>query len=129
MNHPYWGLDFVFATMHKKDKILAPSFREQLKATLQAPKNLNTDQFGTFSGEITRPSNIKAVLREKALLGTKLTGLRQGLASEGTFGPHPWIPFVQSNRETLLFVDLDREIEIFVDHVSTKNQGDRKSVV
>jgi hypothetical protein len=38
---------------------------------------------------------------------------RSGMASEGSFGPHPLYPFLNFNEEWLLFIDLEKELEIY----------------
>jgi hypothetical protein len=105
--------------MHHKDRILQTLFTEQLGATLVAPSSLDTDRFGTFTGEVPRPSEIKEVLRSKATAGMEATGLSLGLASEGSFGPHPHMPFLQCDQETLAFLDRQRNIEVFAHIIST----------
>lgn len=43
---------------------------------------------------------------------------RQGLASEGSFGPHPASPFLNVNEEWLVYIDLDQNLEIYGHSVS-----------
>jgi len=62
---------------------------DAFSATIVVPQSMDTDQFETFSGEIERQSDLKKVLVEKAREGMRQTGLQFGLASEGSFGPHP----------------------------------------
>jgi hypothetical protein len=45
------------------------------------------------------------VARRKARLGMMAANLPLGLASEGSFGPHPALPFVSADFEVLVFVD------------------------
>lgn len=123
MNHIYWGAKIVFSTMHKKENILSSIFKQKLNIDFLVPPAINTDQFGTFTGEIKRESALKEVLRKKALLGLELCQQDVGLASEGSFGPHPWMPFVECNQESLLLLDKKRNIEIFVNHINTKNRA------
>ncbi len=122
--HPYFQTTVAFPTLHKKEQILQPLFELVFDAKLHVPNEINTDSFGTFTGEIKRESDVKNVLRKKAMAGIQKTGLRYGLASEGTFGPHPMTPFMNCNQESLLFVDTERKIEIFHNHISTKNQSE-----
>lgn len=110
--------------MHEKEKILKPLFFNEFSAEIIVPKNVDTDLLGTFSGEIKRERDLKAVLRKKALLGIEQTGLKFGIASEGSFGPHPWIPFIACNQESLIFIDQQRDIEIFSHFVSTDNRAE-----
>lgn len=122
--HPYREVQIALATMHEKEKILGPLFQEIFNAKILVPQDMNTDIFGTFSREVPRTKDIKGVLRKKADLGMKLSGLKYGISSEGSFGPHPWIPFVSCNQEFLIFKDLERDIEVFSTVISLSSRAD-----
>lgn len=124
----YDRVDIAFATQHHKDKIISALFKDNFNAQLIVPPNIDTDQFGTFTGEIQRPSDIKQVLRKKAELGLKATGLQLGLANEGSFGPHPNMPWLECNQETFIFVDARLEIEIFANVVSLENRAEYSAI-
>ncbi len=113
MKHIYFGEPIVFSTAHQKDKILEADFQNALQIKFVVPKGLDTDQFGTFTGEIERADDLKAVLKSKALLGTPTNGISLYLSSEGSFGPDPVNPFLFCNQENLLILDLKNNIEIF----------------
>ncbi len=127
-SHPYFGISIAFTTMHKKEYILSPLFEKKFAAKLVVPADINTDLLGTFTGEIKREHDIKAVLRKKAKLGINKTGLQFGIASEGSFGPHPRIPFIECNQETLIFVDTKKQIEIFSHYISMDNKAEYAEV-
>lgn len=110
---PYQGARIAFATMHQKERALAPLFKSYCKAELFVPAHLDTDAFGTFSGDIPRRGTMGEVALAKARLGMKQTGLPYGLASEGSFGPHPLFPIGKAGLELLAFVDDVRGITIF----------------
>ncbi len=74
--------------------------------------NLDTDQLGTFSGEIERHTPPRETAIQKARLGMKETGLLLGIASEGSIGPDPVVPFIHSNIEHLVLVDDENGIVI-----------------
>ncbi|RFA23239.1 hypothetical protein B7R25_02330 [Subtercola boreus] len=99
----------MFATMHGKENLAAPAFAEQLGAIVIAPDHLDTDQFGTFAGDIPRTLSPLAAATEKARLGMQLTGLPRGLASEGSFRSSL---IGVGTTEILLFVDTERGIEL-----------------
>ena len=42
----------------------------------------------------------------------KLLGLPFGVSSEGSYGPHPYIPFIPGGRELMVFIDDERGIEV-----------------
>jgi hypothetical protein len=93
----------AFATMHGKESLAQHAFVTALGAHVSAPPQLDTDLFGTFSGEIPRTSSPRVTALAKARQGMQLGHTNFGLASEGTFstgfGP------VVENTEVLVFVD------------------------
>ena len=103
-----------FGTKHDKEKLLAPLFLECQRNCVGVP--IDTDVFGTFSGEVERKGTVIETLRKK-VLKTADACPRAVLivASEGSFAPHPFIPFIDSNMEALLFWDRIRNHEIYVD--------------
>lgn len=110
--------------MHGKEQVLSGLFADNLEARLVLPVGMDTDKFGTFSGEIERSADVKSVLRRKAHKGMERLGLEYGLASEGSFSSQPWLPFLGNNQESLLFVDARNEIEIFANVVNPSRQID-----
>ena len=50
------------------------------------------------------------------------------IASEGSFGPHPTIPFAAADEEWLLLIDRKNNIEIFVSHISTSTNLNGKQI-
>lgn len=99
------GRRAVLATMHGKERAIGPAFRDILGIDIEVPGNLDTDQLGTFSGEIERPGSMDEVLVAKARLGLKVSGLDLSVASEGSFGPHPQMPFIPAGLEKLVLID------------------------
>ena len=65
------GRTVTFTTMHGKELLAWDDFHHILGATVTAPRALDTDQFGTFSGEIARTLTPIAAARAKAHLGMK----------------------------------------------------------
>lgn len=115
--HPYYGKKIALTTKHEKLKLLKPAFDKYIGCEL-IEINLDTDQLGTFSGEIERlaPPRETAIL--KARLGMTATGKSIGIASEGSIGPDPLVPFFISNIEHLILVDDVNEIVISEIHRS-----------
>lgn len=99
--HPYSDANISFATMHEKEKVLGPLFKKRLDASLFVPEDIDTDLYGTFSGEVQRKPDIKAVLRRKAKDGMQRFGLKYGIASEDSFQSHPKVPFLN---DLLVFI-------------------------
>lgn len=92
----------ALGTMHKKEGAVAPPL-ERLGITLVVPPDLDTDHFGTFTGERPRTGTMLDAARAKAMAAASAAGLPIGLASEGSYGPHPSVPFVSIGREILLW--------------------------
>lgn len=99
------GRQAVLATMHGKETAIAPVFAELLGIECIVPEALDTDRLGTFTGEIERPGTVDQVLRAKAELGMDVSGVDLGIASEGSYGPHPEIPFLALGVERMMLVD------------------------
>lgn len=105
MDIPHFeGKEIVIATMHGKERVIAPLLEEGLKIKAFVA-GINTDELGTFSGEIERKLSPLDAAREKCRLAMEFTGKEIAIASEGSFGSHPYIPFAQGNEEIVLLVD------------------------
>jgi len=119
---PYDGSLIAVGTRHGKEHQLAPAFREVLGSRLVTPPDLDTDQFGTFSGETTRPGTAGDAARAKARLAMRVSGLPYGLASEASYGPLPGSGWY-GHEEILVFVDDTRGIEVLQGHRTTAVPG------
>ena len=108
--HPYIGAKVVLATMHGKERAIGSALKAQLGIEVVVPPGIDTDTLGTFTGEIPRAGSIRDAALAKARLGMRLSGLSTSIASEGSFGPHPAIPFIPAAKELLLFIDDERGI-------------------
>lgn len=113
------GQKVFFATKHAKEKILEPLFSE-IEMTLVAAR-VDTDQFGTFSGEVERKGSVRDTLREK-IKACELENpeAQFSLASEGSFMPHPYLGFLPSNLESLLLRHRDTGTEIYSEYLSVQ---------
>lgn len=101
----------VIATMHEKDRVIRPAFEHLPVKWLTAP-GLNTDQFGTFTGEIKRNRTAFKTAVAKAKEAIKLSGAEIAIASEGSFGPHPSLPWLPSDSELLIWYDAQTDTVI-----------------
>lgn len=99
------GRKCVLATMHGKESALQAQFESELGLQLIVPGSIDTDSLGTFTGEVPRKQRSIETAIRKAKLGMKLTGIKRGVATEGTFGPDPAVPFMKLHSETIAFVD------------------------
>ena len=106
---PYKDCKILLATKHNKEKAIAPAFSEFLSAKI-VTCDLDTDLLGTFTSEIPRTQSALECARSKCLWGIEQNKSDYGIASEGSFGPHPYIPFVPSGHEILYFIDRTRNL-------------------
>ncbi len=102
----------VLATMHRKEEAIAPLLQAELDIKTIVPADFNTDRFGTFTREVKRTGDQLAAARLKAQAGMQRLGATLGLASEGSFGPHPAIPYLPCNRELVVLIDATHDLEI-----------------
>lgn len=113
----------VLVTKHGKQRAIAPAL-EPLGITLEVLP-IDTDAFGTFSGEIPRVGTPLDAARRKIEAGMAARpDATLFLASEGSFGPHPHLPFTHANHELILLRDRNRDLELQGQHVTTEtNHG------
>ena len=117
--HPYNAAQVVLATMHGKERAIGPALESQLGMGVVVPPGIDTDTLGTFTGEIPRAGSMRDAALAKARLGMRLANVRIGIASEGSFGPHPAIPLIAAATELLLLIDAGRGI-IITEHLLTE---------
>jgi hypothetical protein len=110
----------VLATQHAKERIFKRPVWHGLGIKLITPETIDTDQLGTFSGEIPRRGTMKETVLAKAKLGMELTQQTLAFANEGSFSPHPQAPFVSCNIELGVFVDQEQQIEVYEQIMTTK---------
>jgi DNA-directed RNA polymerase subunit RPC12/RpoP len=113
------GKTAVLATMHRKERAIAPVLTQALDLHITVPAGFNTDQFGTFTRDVARAGSQLEAARQKALAAMEVTGYTVGLASEGAFGPHPAMPWVACDRELVLLIDIQHNLELVGEAIST----------
>jgi len=109
----------IIATMHRKEQAIAPRLASAFGLQTRVPPHFDTDRFGTFTRDVQRPADQLATARLKAQAALDLTGETLAIASEGSFGPHPEIPFVPCDREIVLLLDREHNLEIVGQVIST----------
>ncbi|GAB5413674.1 MAG: hypothetical protein Cons2KO_12770 [Congregibacter sp.] len=122
------GRTLVIATKHAKEQVIAPILEADLGLHCVTPDGLDTDLLGTFTGEIERVLNPLDAAREKCKRAMDLVGCDLAVASEGSFGPHPNMPFVPGNEEMLVLVDRHHGLELVVREVSADTNFDSTSL-
>lgn len=121
MSGAYRGTCMILTTKHAKSIAVAPPFQEKLQAAVMEYV-VDTDQLGTFSGEIEREGNALECARRKCEWAMERLGdkVEFALASEGSFGPHPFIPFLPCDQEILYFIDRRHDFHLHLSHLSEK---------
>ena len=118
----------VIATKHEKEKVIAPLLENDLGVSCFINENFDTDILGTFTGEIKRELDPIATARHKCLQAMELSNCDLGIASEGSFGPHPSMFFVIADDEFLIFIDKKNNLEIIVRELSTATNFNGKEI-
>lgn len=111
-DNPYRGQRAVLTTMHGKEAVIAPVLCERLGMAVVTASAVDTDALGTFSGEVPRAGTMLEAAIAKARLGMAESGLAIGVASEGSYGPHPHVPFMAGGIELMVLVDDTRGIAV-----------------
>jgi hypothetical protein len=115
----YVGRTFLLASKHQKAVVVAPAFKSILDVDVNELP-LDTDLLGTFSGEIERKGTAKETVLAKARMAIAETGNPYALASEGSIGADPFIPFINSDFELMAFVDDELGLEVIESIRSTE---------
>ena len=110
----------VLATMHQKERVMAPILERELGVIISVPADFDTDAFGTFSREVKRLGTQIEAARQKAEKALEVAGETLGFASEGTFGPHPMMPYLPANREIVILLDRANNIELVGESLSVE---------
>lgn len=100
---PWPGEVVRLVTRHGKDDCIAPALAGVGLRLVTA--EADTDALGTFTGTVPRAGSALEVAARKAVLGLRESGYRWGVASEGSFGPHPALPLVTADDEVVALVD------------------------
>jgi hypothetical protein len=98
-------------TKHDKARLVTKHFNEILGMQVQEVV-VDTDVFGTFSGEIERAGTPLETAIKKARVGIETTSKPFAIASEGSVGPDPIFGLVNANIETMVFVDDELGIQV-----------------
>jgi hypothetical protein len=109
---PYRDQRIALLTKHGKEQAIAPVLEPALGCRIERVSGFDTDRLGTFTRDIPRDGTQLEAARKKARIGMALSGTRNGLASEGSFGPDPFMGLLPWNLELLVFIDDLLEIEI-----------------
>ncbi len=112
------GRRLVIATKHKKEEVISPVLSRCLGVACITDETIDTDTLGTFTGETERCGDVLETARRKCRLGLEISRCDLAVASEGSFGPHPTLGFVNADDELLMLVDSKHKLEIVVRELS-----------
>jgi hypothetical protein len=128
MKSLYSECNIILTTKHAKSIAIATPFYEKLGASILEHVT-DTDKLGTFSGEIERKGNALECARRKCELSLELSEqVELSLASEGSFGPHPFMPFIPCDHEILYFIDRKRDFHMHLSQLSDKTNYSMQSL-
>lgn len=127
-NDLFKGRTLIVATMHKKENVIAPILEKELGVICKTIPNLNTDNFGTFSGEIERKDTPMATVKAKALAALEKSTETLVVASEGSFGSHSASPFTSANEEMVILLDTKNKLEIRGWHLTTATNFNHQEI-
>lgn len=112
------GRTLVIATKHGKERVIAPILEQALGVQCITPHAFDTDELGTFTGEVERRLDPLETAREKCRRAMDATGCDLAVANEGSFGPHPVMSFVPGDDELMVFLDRRNGLDLVVREVS-----------
>ena len=96
--------------MRGEERAISPLLTEALGLDCIVLTSFDTDRFGTFTREIERTgTQLDAALGKIAAAFEHGPNARVAIASEGSFGPHPWLPL---GRELVLLVVRQTGLEL-----------------
>jgi hypothetical protein len=106
------------ATKHHKEAVIKPLLEKKLGVLCFTMDDFETDNLGTFSGEILREKDPLTTLRAKCDQGRAHSNCDLVIANEGSFGGHPSLFFADADDELLMLKDYKNNIEIVARELS-----------
>lgn len=128
MSYDYTNKKLVIATKHGKEEALTDLLAQDLDIHCIVPEGFDTDALGSFSGEVERSLSPLECARLKCRQAMELTRTSLSIASEGSFGPHPQMPWIAADEEILLFTDAENQFEIPARLLSTETNYAQQSI-
>ncbi len=108
-----------FATKHNKGQAAQSPFARILGAKI-IEHAIDSDQMGTFSGEVERPGSMLDALRGKVRLAREHGAGRFVLVSEGSFSSLDGFGVIPQGLEMLLLHDAESGVEAIEQYVTTE---------
>lgn len=114
------GRSLLIATKHQKEKVIAPLMEASLGVKCVVVNSFDTDELGTFTGEVERKDDPITTARKKCIRAMEISGCDLAIASEGSLGPHPYLFFVPADDELLILLDKKNDLEILERELTTE---------
>jgi hypothetical protein len=124
----FQGRRLLIATKHQKESVIAPLVEKALGVSCFVAQNFDSDVLGTFTGEVDRKHDPISTARQKCLMAMELTDCDLAIASEGSFGQHPSLFFVNADEEFLIFIDKKNNLEIISRELSAETNFDGREI-
>ncbi|MDX2012369.1 MAG: DUF6671 family protein [Myxococcaceae bacterium] len=116
---PTSGATVALVTKHGKERLLA-GLLEPHGLALVHLGDVDTDQLGTFTRERPRVGTALDAARTKLTWALEhAPQARFALASEGSFGPHPHLPWIAGGHELVLLLDRQTGLELRGDDLTS----------
>ncbi|MBX9887933.1 MAG: hypothetical protein K2Y30_08380 [Flavobacteriaceae bacterium] len=100
------------ATKHQKEAVILPLIEKNLGVVCFTMDDFETDNLGTFSGEILRKYDPLTTIRAKCDQGRLHSNCDLVIANEGSFGGHPSLLFAHADDELVMLKDYRNNLEI-----------------
>lgn len=101
----------VIVTKHAKGPVIGPILEAALGVRWSSEGGVDTDRFGTFAGEVARIGTpLEAAFAKVAAGFSAFPDAELMVASEGSFGPAPGIPWVAAGHELVVLADRDARV-------------------
>jgi hypothetical protein len=114
------GATVALVTRHGKERLLA-GLLEPHGLRLRHLGDVDTDLLGTFTRERPRPGTALEAARTKlAWAFEHAPEARFAMASEGSFGPHPDLPWIAGGHELVLLAERDTGLELRGDDLTSE---------
>ena len=98
--------------MHAKELAVAPPFRRVLDAEIVVAPHLDTDELGTFSGEVPRPDALVETCASRPSLPSARSTSTAPSPTRAATGRSTRVPLMPSGVEIMAFLDRKRGIRI-----------------
>jgi hypothetical protein len=122
------GATVALVTHHGKELVVRPALARAGLSLVHVDRD--TDTLGTFTGDTRREGSAIDAARTKASWAlADAPQARFGLASEGSFGPHPFVPWAAGGHELVLLLDRVTGIELRGDDVTGETNFSARAVM